>query len=374
MRLYSILAIFSLVAALPAAAQSEVGSAPGADAPRPFPSPESVLRDAKHKEPKSGVQLQGGQLTIASGVGTPTAINSLSFSNDGRLLAAGKDFGRLVLWDVREKKFLRAIDTGQGQVKAVAVRPDGQVVATGGNQDGNSVKLWDVQSGRMLWRFAHANGEIKALFFAQGNRLIVSDNASDLYVLDSTEGKAVNALTKLNAVTVSGDGDAMITTDGTEVAVWNINNQTKVRSTPITNKFSLFLAANLSADRFAVFERRVVKVGELSTGKTLIELPNLVPKSFTWRPDFAAFSPEGSVAYLSIDSRLKIIDVKTGIVCGGPTMYSGAAALSPDGLWFAAAKDDSILSQERTDGVWIWSTKTLLQKCGSNSPPGDLSR
>lgn len=365
--------MFSLFTALPATAQSEIGSASGADAPRSFPSPESVLRDAKHKEPKSGVQLQGGQLTIVSGVGTPTAINSLSFSNDGKVLAAGKDFGRVVLWDVQEKNFLRAIDTGQGQVKSVAVRPDGQVVATGGSQDGNSVKLWDVPSGKMLWRFTHANGEINALFFAQGNRLIVSDNGSHLYVLDAMDGKAVNMLPKLNVLTVSGDGEAMITTDGTEFAVWNMKNQTKVRNSPTAN-VTMFLAANLPADRLAVFDKRVVKIGQLSTGKMLLELPSLVPKNFTWRPDFATFSPEGALAYLSIDGRLTIIDAQNGSVCAGPPMYSGAAALSPDGLWFAWAKDDSILSRERTDGVWVWSTKTLLQKCGLDSPTRDASR
>ena len=65
---------------------------------KPFPEPEFILRDAPHKEPKSGVQFNGGQITIQQGVGTPSAINALSFSGDGKLLAAGKDFGRVVIW------------------------------------------------------------------------------------------------------------------------------------------------------------------------------------------------------------------------------------------------------------------------------------
>jgi len=81
-----------------------------------------MLRDAKHKEQKSGVQLgPGNTLTIQQGVGTPTTINVLSFGKDGTLLAAGKDFGRVVVWDVVNRKFLCAIETGQGIVRAVAI-------------------------------------------------------------------------------------------------------------------------------------------------------------------------------------------------------------------------------------------------------------
>jgi WD40 repeat protein len=61
------------------------------------PSADLILRDASHQE--------AGQLTITSGVGTPTAINSLSFSADRRILAAGKDFGRVAIWNVLSENF-----------------------------------------------------------------------------------------------------------------------------------------------------------------------------------------------------------------------------------------------------------------------------
>jgi WD40 repeat protein len=364
MRLPAILAIALPLPALHASAQTDTAVAPTSRAPTPFPPAEFVLRDVIHKEQKSGVQFQGGQLTIASGVGTPTVINSLSFSSDGKILVAGKDFGRAVLWDVQGKKFLRAIDTSQGQVQSVVVSPDGRVVATGGTQDGNSVKLWDVTSGKTLWRFTQAKANIiQLLFAAQGKRLIVSDNASNTYLLDAVDGKLIYAFPSLRVVAVSSNGESMTTVDGTEVAEWDVSTKTKSQSTSLPNKFSMLLTANVSADRFAIFEKRVVKIGQLSTGKMVLDLPDLVSKNFTWRPDFAAFSPGGAIAYLSIDSRLRVLDARTGTVCSGPTMYSGAAALSSDGRWFAGAKDDSILSQERTDGVWIWSAKSLLQKC-----------
>ncbi|MGC2390475.1 MAG: WD40 repeat domain-containing protein, partial [Candidatus Acidiferrum sp.] len=243
------------------------------------------------------------------------------------------------------------------------------------NQDGDSVKLWDLASGKELWKFTQANGEINQLLFvAEGKKLIVADNASNVYVLNAGDGKTIAKLPNLHLVGGAADGESIITTDGTEFAAWNINTLTKTQSIPIPSKASMLLTVSLAADRFATFEKRVLKVGQFSTGKTILELPDLVSKNFTWRPDFAAFNPEGTVAYLSLDSRLIILDARTGNVCGGPTMYSGAGAVSPDGRWFAGAKDDSIISQERTDGVWVWSTKSLLQKCGVNSASREASR
>src|SRR4051812_40538673 len=99
---------------------------PSSSAQGTFPSPTATLADIKHKEPKSGVQLgPGNTLTIQAGVGTPTTINVLSFSGDGKTLAAGKDFGRVVVWEIATKRVTCVADTAQRIVHAVALSPDG---------------------------------------------------------------------------------------------------------------------------------------------------------------------------------------------------------------------------------------------------------
>jgi hypothetical protein len=67
-----------------------------------------------------------------------------------------------------------------------------------------------------------------------------------------------------------------------------------------------------------------------------------------------------------MDGRLWLWNTEQNQVCSTSQMYSGTGAVSPDGRWFAGAKDDSILSKERTDGVWIWETKHLAISCASN--------
>jgi WD40 repeat protein len=331
----------------------------------PFPSADLVLRDSPHKEQRSGVQLQGGQLTIVAGVGTPTAINSLSFSADGRILAAGKNFGRVVIWDMVEKKLLRAIETNQGAINVVSVSPDGNSIATSGNQDNYSVKIWDIATGKLRWTFDQSKAPIGGLFFdAQGKWLVIANNASRVYVVDTIEHNPVATLTDVNAAGMSADGQALVTADAKEFAVWSGPTWSRTQGVPKWNKFSLLLAANPSKDQIAVYESRSVRIAQLSTAQIVLDRNDLVSKNFTWRPTFAAFSGDGAVLYLSLDGRLLVMSTKSNDICGSPAMYSGAAALSPDGRWFAGAKDDSILSKERTDGVWVWSSSKLVKNCG----------
>src|ERR1700730_8886251 len=156
-----------------------------------FPSAESLLRDAKHKEPKSGVQLgPGNTITIQSGVGTPTTINVLSFGKSGTLLAAGKDFGRVVVWDVVNRRFLCAVETGQGILHAVAISPDGQVLATAGQDDDFKLKLWHIPEGKLLKTYDSFQGYIHSLAFGpDGSWLVLSENFGGTQVLDVTNGK-----------------------------------------------------------------------------------------------------------------------------------------------------------------------------------------
>ena len=101
-------------------------------------------------------------------------------------------------------------------------------------------------------------------------------------------------------------------------------------------------------------------------GDVILERADFFPKNFTWRPTFANFNFDGALLYASMDGRLWLWNTEQNQVCSTSQMYSGTGAVSPDGRWFAGAKDDSILSKERTDGVWIWETKHLAISCASN--------
>ena len=360
-------ALFSLLFCLASAATTM-----SAQSARNFPPADTILRDAKHKEPKSGVQVgPGNSVTIQSGVGTPTTINVLSFGKAGALLAAGKDFGRVVVWDVENHKFLCAADTGQGIVHAVAISPDGQTLASGGEGDKFSLKLWHLPDCRPLKRYDSFSGYIHSLAFGpNGELLVVSDNTSTAQVLDVATGKQLISLKDTYSPVLSPDGTILLTVNKTEFTLWNTSDWTKQRDLPRTPKYAIPLALNPKTDSFLITSTGTFQLVRLSTGELLPNVPaQPLPKFNAAAGGFAAFDAAvPDLLFGHSDGQLWAWDSKTGQTCVSEVLYSESGTLSADGSILAGAKDNSIFARGQSpDGVLIWAANRLAEKCGLGS-------
>ena len=67
---------------------------------------------------------------------------SLAFSPDARLLAAGWDDTVVRVWDSRDGRLLRELRGHGGAVRCLAWSPDGRLLASG--SDDTTVLVWDV--------------------------------------------------------------------------------------------------------------------------------------------------------------------------------------------------------------------------------------
>jgi WD40 repeat protein len=361
MRSYTFLFLAVLIACIQVVVQAQ--------ATKTFPSPESMLRDAKHKDPKSGVQLgPRNTLTIQQGVGTPTTINVLSFGKNGTLLAAGKDFGRVVVWDVATRKFLCAIDTGQGIVHAVSISPDGQTMATAGEGDRFSLKLWRLPDGQLIKSYNAFGGYIRtAAFGPNAGWIVLSDNTATTRVLDLTTGKQLLELRETHSPVLSPDATVLMVVNKTEFALWNTSDWTKQRALPRSPVYAIPLALNPATDQFIVTSSGAFLLARLSTGELLTSGPaQPLPKFNGAAGGFASF--DANAPYLLFghsDARLWAWDSRNGQTCTSDLLYSESGALSPDGGLLAGAKDNSILAQGQSpDGVVLWDTKHIAASCG----------
>jgi len=331
-----------------------------------FPPPDAILADVKHKEPKSGVQLgPGNTLTIQTGVGTPTAINVVAFSKDSKVLAAGRDFGRVVVWDVPNRKFLCAVDTGQGIITTVALSADGQLMVTGGQGDQFSLKLWDLRDGKLMQTYNHFNGYVKAATFGPANTwIVVWDNFGETRVLDVATGKQLVDLKDEYAPRLSSRGDTMITVSKSSFTLWSTADWTQKRTLtrPPDNPWPL--ALNAESDSLVIASPGAFRLLRLSTGEAILSVPKPeLPKFNLSEGGFAAFGND-NLLFGHSGGRLWVWNIGTGQTCVSELMYSGSGSLSPDATVLAGAKDNSILAQTRTgEGVWIWNTSKLAAKC-----------
>jgi WD40 repeat protein len=334
-----------------------------------FPSANVLLTDAKHKEPKSGVQTAGNTITIQSGIGTPTTINVLAFSKDGKLLSAGKDFGRVVVWDIVQKKFLCASDTGQGIVTAVAISPDGASLITSGQGDQFSIKLWHLPDCSFVRSYSGSKGFVHSLTFGtDGKWVIASDNSGAAYAIDIASGKRLVDLKDARAAVLSPDGNLLIALSNGTFASWITSDWQTQGTIPRPTPTAMPLAVNQQTDSLVIASSSGnFQLVRLSTGELLATAPSQpLPKYNAAAGGFAAFdSASPNLLFGHSDGRLWAWDTRTGQTCVSEVLYSESGTLSSDGSILAGSKDNSFFAQSKApDGVMLWDTKNLATKCG----------
>ncbi len=94
--------------------------------------------------------------------------SSLSFSRDGRLLAAAEG-SALRIWDVRQRVGQPPIKGHRARISTVAFHPSGQAVATG-SHDG-TVRIWNPTTGEQQRQYSGDHGQIQCLTYSSDGRL-----------------------------------------------------------------------------------------------------------------------------------------------------------------------------------------------------------
>jgi WD40 repeat protein len=101
------------------------------------------------------------------------AVNSIAFSADGRLLAAGiseSAGGVVMIWDHVTQELIRRFWAHPYSVPSLAFSPTGQYLATGAVD--RSVKVWQVSDGRLVTTLPQDGQGTSVQFSDSGDRLI----------------------------------------------------------------------------------------------------------------------------------------------------------------------------------------------------------
>ena len=226
-------------------------------------------------------------------LGHTGAIRSVAFSPDGLRALSGSDDNTVRLWEVATGRAERVLEGHSGSVYSVAFSPDGSL-ALSGSED-HTVRLWVVATGRPVRVLEGHSDNVWSVAFSPDGSLALSGSVDNtLRLWEVATGSVVGVL------------------EGHSARVWS------VAFSPDGN-----LALSGSADN-------TVRLWEVATGR-----PVRVLEGHSARVLSVAFSPDGSLALSgSEDKTVRLWEVATGRpvrVLEGHSASVRSVAFSPDG-------------------------------------------
>jgi WD40 repeat protein len=161
--------------------------------------------------------------------GTTSPVPSVAFGRDSRrLITAGASQRVAQLWDVSARAVTHTLRGHGSPVNGVAFSPDGKLIATGSNDQ--TVKVWDAATGKEIRTLSGHDGYVRRVAFSPGGRYLASASwDSTVKVWDLTTGLEVCTLRghagHVWGVAFSPDGKRLASASGYadkgEVKVWD---------------------------------------------------------------------------------------------------------------------------------------------------------
>lgn len=266
-------------------------------------------------------------------------VGSAAFSSDGRLLATSTlkidpmtqmaQEGQVKLWDLESGKLVRKFTVPEVAVGALAIAPGNRLLASAWF-DG-VIRLWDVNSGK----------EIRQLRFHQSDNPEEPIQASNVCLAFSPDGKLL--ATREPRLPMPDDDEMELYEVVSRIRLWEVasgkvRRQLEFKGLPTerTNQRVLF-------NRFAFAVNDLIDEG--NDAGTMI------------------FSPDGKSLVLPSYETIHLFNVTTGREVrrfGGHQVNAGTATFSPDGRMIAAGTFDGAVR------VWEVATGTVLCEFGGH--------
>ncbi|MDZ8088897.1 MAG: WD40 repeat domain-containing protein, partial [Nostoc sp. DedQUE12b] len=314
----------------------------------------------KPNEPKENRAIEVNTLE-----GHSSAVRSVAYSPDGQQLASASDDNTIKIWDVSSGKLLKSLTGHSKEVISVAYSPNGQQLASASRD--NTIKFWDVNSQKLLKTLTGHSDEVKSVAYSpNGKQLASSSRDNTIKIWNVSRGKLLKSLIghskEVNSIAYSPNGQqlASASADNT-IKIWDVNSKKLLKS--LTGHSNVVMSIDYSPNGQQLASAsydKTVKIWDVNSGKLFKSSIGHSSVVFS-----VAYSRDGQqLASTSDDNTIKIWDVNSKKLLKSLTGHSGrvySVAYSSNGQQLASA------SYDKTVKIWDVSSGQLFKSLTGHS-------
>ncbi len=298
--------------------------------------------------------------------GHSSRVNCAVFSPDSSWVASGAADNTIRLWEVASGRELRALSGHKNWIKSLALSNKGVMLASGSNDQ--TIKLWDVNSGSVIHTLGGHIGSVDVLVFSPDDRWLISgSNDHAIKVWEVATGREVQTLKghtlAITALAFSPDGKVLASgsADNT-VKLWNTDGWNETKTLNRHTKRISTLAFSPAGKRLASGSADgSIIVWDASNGNALVTLKRsaspVLQLQFTSAEELSSVGTDEAVVSWNIASGKEVRAI-SGDSDVGEWVF---ASLSKDGKLLASSVGNRVLEIRNT------STGSLVTSLESHS-------
>jgi WD40 repeat protein len=222
------------------------------------------------------------------------------------------------VWDMVSKSLVRRLEGHRGDMDALAVSPDGKLIASGAND--RLVRVWSGENGKLMKTLqGHSAGITAVAWFPGGAKLVSASGDRTVKVWDVARGDELFALDhpdRVESVAFSGDGKWLASASGSTVRLWQANSgrlvHTLQHDQPVPCITFDPTGTRLAALSLLFSRSSEVRLWHVASGQVIrTYLPGMFGPVFL-ASQAVAFSPDGDELALGIGHLISIWDSRRG--------------------------------------------------------------